>query len=163
MCMIRDFEKKMFQIYQNDKLVYTFGDCRTTNRNLPYENMVANKKCLDGKWKTEYVKNNPNVNFIGPCTKYDWSSYWCMTNIVSPKSIVNFTTDSWGECSLTCLDQNINNNPLIINYKFTPDLMNKLEIGAGNPGTNFTVYSFKGKISFFVPKLHNAKSLLETY
>ena len=72
-----------------------------------------------------------------------------MTKILSPENIVNATTDSWGECSLSCLDPNLNNNPLITNYKFTAELMNKLEIGTGNQGKNSTIYSLKGKISDF--------------
>ena len=72
-----------------------------------------------------------------------------MTKISSPENIFNATTDSWGECSLSCLDPNLNNNPLITNYKFTAELMNKLEIGSGNQGTNSTIYSLKGKISDF--------------
>ena len=89
------------------------------------------------------------MDFVGPCTKYDWSSYWCMTKVLSSENIVNTTTDSWGECSLSCLDPNINNDPLITNYKFTADLMNKLEIGTGNQGTNDTISSLKGRISDF--------------
>ena len=58
-----------------------------------------------------------------------------MTKVLSSENIVNTTTDSWGECSLSCLDPNINNDPLITNYKFTADLMNKLEIGTENQGT----------------------------
>ena len=72
-----------------------------------------------------------------------------MTKVLSPENIVNFTTDSWGECSLSCLDPNVNNNPLITNNKFTAKLMNKLEIGIGNQGTNSTISSLKGKISDF--------------
>ena len=89
------------------------------------------------------------MDFVGPCTKYDWSSYWCMTKVLSSENIVNTTTDSWGECSLSCLDPNINNDPLITNYKFTADLMNKLKIGTGNQGTNDTISSLKGRISDF--------------
>ena len=72
-----------------------------------------------------------------------------MTKVLSSENIVNTTTDSWGECSLSCLDPNINNDPLITNYKFTADLMNKLEIGTGNQGTNDTISSLKGRISDF--------------
>ena len=72
-----------------------------------------------------------------------------MTKILSPENIFNTATDSWGECSLSCLDPNVNNNPLITNYKFTAELMNKLEIGTGNQGTNSTISSLKGRISDF--------------
>ena len=72
-----------------------------------------------------------------------------MTKVLSSENIVNITTDTWGECSLSCLDPNVNNNPLITNYKFTAEVMNKLEIGTGNQGTNSMISSLKGKISDF--------------
>ena len=72
-----------------------------------------------------------------------------MTKMLSTENIFNVTTDSWGECSLSCLDPNVNNNPLITNYKITAELMNKLEIGTGNQGTNSTISSLKGRISDF--------------
>ena len=89
-----------------------------------------------------------NINFIGPCTKRDWTDYWCMTQIASPQKIVNFTVDSWGECSLSCLDPNLDKTPLITNYKFSANLMNNLEIGSGNPGKS-TDSSLKGEVSDF--------------
>ena len=72
-----------------------------------------------------------------------------MTKVLSSENIVNITTDTWGECSLSCLDPNVNKNPLITNYKFTDEVMNKLEIGTGNQGTNSMISSLKGKISDF--------------
>ena len=42
MCIVRDFEDKKFQIHQNGKLVYSFGDCRT---------IPANETCLKRGWK----------------------------------------------------------------------------------------------------------------
>lgn len=42
MCMVRDFEEKTFQIHQNGKQVYSFGDCRT---------IPANATCLKKGWK----------------------------------------------------------------------------------------------------------------
>ena len=72
-----------------------------------------------------------------------------MSKVLSSENIVNITTDTWGECSLSCLDPNVNNNPLITNYKFTAEVMNKLEIGTGNQGTNSMISSLKGKISDF--------------
>ena len=72
-----------------------------------------------------------------------------MTKVLSSENIVNITTDTWGECSLSCLDPNVNNNPLITNYKFPAELMNKLEIGTGNQGTNSTISSLKGRLSDF--------------
>ena len=42
MCIVRDFEDKKFQIHQNGKLVYSFGDCRT---------IPDNATCLKKGWK----------------------------------------------------------------------------------------------------------------
>lgn len=42
MCIVRDFEDEKFQIHQNGKLVYSFGDCRT---------IPANETCLNRGWK----------------------------------------------------------------------------------------------------------------
>ena len=42
MCIVRDFEDEKFQIHQNGKLAYSFGDCRT---------VPANETCLKRGWK----------------------------------------------------------------------------------------------------------------
>ena len=62
MCIVRDFEKKKFQIHQNGKLVYSFGDCRT---------IPTNETCLKKGWryisKYRYVYSE-SVNI----TKFDF-------------------------------------------------------------------------------------------
>ena len=82
------------------------------------------------------------MTHIGPCTKLNWHSYWC---------VVDFNTNSWGDCSLSCLDPSLytEDSPLITNYILSADLMNNLEIGTGNDGNYTTIFSLKGKISDF--------------
>ena len=55
MCIVRDFEKKKFQIHQNGKLVYSFGDCATIPRPSHLHTQVTNGTCLKNGWKYRYI------------------------------------------------------------------------------------------------------------
>ena len=51
MCIVRDFEDEKFQIHQNGKLVYSFGDCAT----IPWPGQATNGTCLKKGWIYRYI------------------------------------------------------------------------------------------------------------
>ena len=90
-------------------------------------------------WLNEYINfaffywfdsNGIVPNFLGPCTKQNWKTYWCPVNINgSWHGSYTPTADYWGECSLSCLDTSSEHNPLVLNDTFSPQLFNNLEVG----------------------------------
>ena len=49
MCIIRDIKNEKFQIYQNDDLVFSYGECTTIGD--PGGTKVANETCIEQEWK----------------------------------------------------------------------------------------------------------------
>ena len=49
MCIVRNYKKKKFQIYQNDKLVLDYGECRTKGEGL-HGLVVGNAECVRDDW-----------------------------------------------------------------------------------------------------------------
>ena len=139
-CILRDIQKKKFQIYQNDELVFSYGECTTIGEAAGLK--VTNQTCIQEEWK--YSKNTQKMNFIGPCTNHNWQGYWCLVNITSPNKIYDPSKDYWGECMLSCMTSNQSlESQLVIDYKFSPELFGKMQIGSEIDAK----VSFKGKIA----------------
>ena len=49
MCIVRNFKQKKFQIYQNDKLVLDYGECRTKGEGI-HGLVVGNAECVRDDW-----------------------------------------------------------------------------------------------------------------
>lgn len=139
MCIVRDFKKGKFRVYQNNELVFSYGECVTIGK--PTELKQTNVSCLPGGWKYKGL----SADFVGPCTKDFWQGYWCVTHMALPSSQnYNSKTDKWGECSQSCLTDNDTSLP-VLSHRFTPQLFNNWTIGAEIEDK----VSFKGNLSDF--------------
>lgn len=141
LCLVRDLKLQKFKVYQNEDLVFSYGECYTIGK--PEGLRQSKKPCIEGGWT---YKNNQTVDFVGPCTNGFWQSYWCLINITSPDNVYNASTDAWGECSLSCMDLPEHNfNNVVLNYELASDLFTNLVVGSASKDEVST--SLKGEIS----------------
>ena len=68
---------------------------------------------------------------VGPCTLANAHKYWCAVEITSPDK--NFDqsnpNDTWGNCQLSCIDQNNTKSPFLLSHEFSKTLLSNLEFG----------------------------------
>lgn len=154
MCIVRDYKKGKFRVYQNNQLVFSYGECMTIGESSQLRE--SNVSCLAGGWKYK----GQSVDFVGPCTKDFWQGYWCITDMTSPSSNnYNADTDKWGECSQSCLTDYDKMSP-VLTHKLTPQLFNNWTIGAEIEDK----VSFKGNLSdFFMWTYPLAKQSIDNF
>ena len=67
-CIVRNFQQQRFRIYQNNKLVYDYGECVTNEvrDSKIFSNQVGNRPCYEGN---DWSLTRKKPQFVGPCTK----------------------------------------------------------------------------------------------
>ena len=52
MCIVRNFKKKKFEMYQNEKKVLAYGECRTKDKAMIHDDglEVSNAECVADEW-----------------------------------------------------------------------------------------------------------------
>ena len=140
-CIVKNSQDKQLAIYHDQMQVYSYNECKTVERKgSPYPNQKIGELCWTGNWTTSWSVEQPAR--LGNCLRESGedSYYFCPTS--DPQNGLFDSGEDWGYCSKSCLDRNLDDEPLWVQDTLHKSHVHTLEIGAS--GTN-SRSAFKGK------------------